>query len=143
MNVHPPKPDPPLRPRLRRDRVVRRVEGALRVALSGLVPAGCTLWVTATAPLRRPAVLTEGIVREAREFLGRGRGRGDVTFDVGGNPIRLRCGAGRSASPAKLVFLVHSAGVDSSDVLAAYAPMGSHKSPRMAIRGLSIRDESR
>jgi len=97
--------------RLRFDKVALGFVARLRTALRGRVPAGKTLVVTCTAPIRQDSKTGAALVEELQKRLARASSRlayDDVVYD---NRVSARLLASAPRAPKVLGF-VHDAGSD-------------------------------
>jgi hypothetical protein len=102
-------------PRLRLDRVVLATARRLRDALRGSIPAGQTVMITITAPIRQAGKTAADIVARLQESL-QGRGsRLELDAALYGNRIRASLLKGVAAHVPKAIVLVHNPD-DASDV---------------------------
>ena len=93
---------------LRFDKVVVRVLGGLRAFAEARAPAGVTVLVTITAPIRLPARTAEDLEGEISALLAAGRRQGDHSASVRGNSVSIRLVEhGRGPAP-KLIGFVHN-----------------------------------
>ena len=104
------------RPRLRFDRVVLRLVGGLRAALSEIVPDGEAVIVTVTAPIRLPSKTAAALEGKIRDRLARRSVPVDVRDTICGNRIRVRLVKGVSRRMSKVIGFVHNPDSD-PDVL--------------------------
>jgi hypothetical protein len=101
-------------PRLRFDRVVLELFDRLRVGLKEAIPAGTTVFVTVTAPVRLSGKTAVEIVERSRALLAaRGVG-GELRVDAHGNQIRIHILRRGSTSAPKVVGFVHNRDSDPS-----------------------------
>jgi hypothetical protein len=102
-------------PRLRFDKVVLRLVGDLRDALSDAVPEGQALIVTVTAPIRLPGRTAEALETTIRKRLARRPARIEIADTVCGNQVRVRLVKGMPG--ARVAGFVHNPDVDGSVLL--------------------------
>ncbi len=101
-------------PRLRFDRVVLELFDRLRAGLDDAVPAGTTVVVTVTAPVRLSGKTAVEIVEHTRALIARrGAGR-ELRVDVHGNEIRIHILRLGSSSGPRVVGFVHNRDSDPS-----------------------------
>ena len=103
--------------RLRFDKVVARVRERLAVGLRDTVPAGMTVVVAMTAPIRLPAKTAATLEDKVRTILARGAPRRDVTAAIHGNRVRIRVLTRQPTGAKKAMLLVHNADADPRAVL--------------------------
>jgi len=96
---------------LRFDKVAIRLVTRLREALTPDVPAGTSVIVTVTAPIRLAAKTTTGLEEKIRALLARRSAR-DTKATVHGNRVRIRIVRGRPRRAPKLIGFVHNPDVD-------------------------------
>jgi hypothetical protein len=102
--------------RLRFDKVVVRLVGGLKAALTGVVPEDQTLVFTVTAPIKlcaKTAAALESLVRG-------GLPDGDLRSSIHGNDVRIRRVTGVSPSMPRVLGFVHNPESD-ADLLMALA----------------------
>ena len=107
----------PARPRLRFDKVARRLTGHLRDTLHAAVPEGRAALVTVTAPIRlavKTAVALEAIVRDC---LMRGSGQAECQACINGNQVRVRVVQSSARLGSKVIGFVHNPRADSDRLL--------------------------
>jgi hypothetical protein len=102
---------------LRFDKVVVRVLGRLRAFAEPAAPAGVSVVITLTAPIRLPAQTVGELEGEISALLAAGRGAPDVSAAVCGNGARLRRVDHLPARAPKLIGFVHNPGVDPARLL--------------------------
>jgi len=95
--------------RLRFDKVVVRVVGRLKAALSGIAPEGEAIIFTLTAPIRLPGKTAVEMERMARE--------GSPGGEVHGNQVRIRRLTGLPANAPKVLGFVHNPESDAETLL--------------------------
>lgn len=97
-------------PRLRFDKVVLRLMADVRTALSGHVPAGTTVLVTCTAPIRVPARTAAAIVAAALPLLTRAsiRRPRPRRLAIHGNDVCLRVVSHPLAGAPPVLGFVHN-----------------------------------
>jgi len=93
-------------PRLRFDRVVLEVFERLRSALHEELPAGVTVVVTITAPIRLASKTTAAVEELVRAQVAEKLARGQVKKTILGNEVRIRIIRGRKTS--SLMGFVHN-----------------------------------
>jgi hypothetical protein len=101
------KPNP-TRPRLRFDKVVVSLMSRLRTSLRDSVPAGETVVVTVTAPIRLASKTADALEEKARVLLARRSARRVLEDTVHGNQIRIQVMKGGPAGAAKFIGFVHN-----------------------------------
>jgi hypothetical protein len=106
----------PFKPRLRFDRVARRVVARLQAALRESVPDGTTVLFTITAPIRRAAKTAEALQVTIRAHLAR---RTPVPYQgsIHGNQIGIRVVHNASRQISKVIGLVHNPDPDPGALL--------------------------
>jgi hypothetical protein len=77
-----------MKPRLRFDKVARRVVAEVQDALRADVPAGTTIVFTCTAPIRLASKTTSALEAEIRALLV--SGSSELAKTINGNRIRVR-----------------------------------------------------
>lgn len=97
---------------LRFDKVARGFIARLQDALSAHVPAGKTLVVTCTAPIRKDSATGAEVIELLAVALGRGPARLEWGKTINGNRVRARLVKRTAANPDKVVGFVHNPGVD-------------------------------
>jgi hypothetical protein len=100
------------KPQLRFDRVVVRVNVRLATACRKIVPAGSTVVVTLTAPIRLAAKTAEAIESAIRALVARGSSGDAVTFAVNGNRVRVELITHGSKRMPRFIGFVHNPGTD-------------------------------
>ena len=98
--------------RLRFDKVVTRVVGDLQSAAGGIVPAGTTVLVTITAPIRLASKTTQVMEEEIRKLVGRGSWRQDTEQMINGNRVSMQLLKPISDRAPKLIGFVHNPDTD-------------------------------
>lgn len=109
--------DGPAKVRLRFDKVVLRLVGGLRDALSDAVPDGQAVIVTVTAPIRLPGKTAEALESMIRAALARRSVGIDVRETIHGNQIRVRLVKGAAGERPKVIGFVHNPDSDPDVVL--------------------------
>lgn len=105
----------PSAPRLRFDKVATRVVDRLHASLKPRVPAGTTVAVTLTAPIRLASKTTEALDDQITAMLARPSRAADVVATIHANRVRIRLIAAASPRAPKLIGFVHNP--DTSAVL--------------------------
>ena len=100
---------------LRFDRVVVRILADVRRFAEGAMPAGTTILLTLTAPIRRAAKTADALEQEIAALLAAGVAGEDRTARLWGNEVRLRLV--RNASGHKLIGFVHNPESDAARLL--------------------------
>jgi hypothetical protein len=100
------------RPRLRFDRVAIGAIERLKAAVSEAVPAGTTVVVTITAPIRKDSKTSAAIVEKLHALLARKTPPRDQRHTIQGNHVRIRLLKGESARGPRLIGFVHNLDVD-------------------------------
>jgi len=100
---------------LRFDRVVVRILADVRRFADGATPAGVTVLLTLTAPIRRPAKTANALEQEIGALLTAGAAGEDRTARLWGNDVRLRLV--RNGSKHKLIGFVHNPESDAARLL--------------------------
>jgi len=98
--------------RLRFDKVVLRLVGGLRDALSEAVPDGQAVIVTVTAPIRLPGKTAEALEATIRERLARRSFGAEVKDTIHGNRVRVRRVKGVTGERPKVIGFVHNPDCD-------------------------------
>lgn len=93
-------------PRLRFDRTAVGLVRRLQANLAAAVPAGKTVIVTITAPIRQDSATSALLVEKIRELLASRRARLAVT--IHGNRIQARVLQGGARRTARLIGFVHN-----------------------------------
>jgi hypothetical protein len=101
------KPNP-TKPRLRFDKVVVSLMSRCRTGLADSIPAGETVMVTVTAPIRLASKTAEALEAKARVLLARRSARRVLEDTVHGNQIRIQAMKGGPAGAAKFIGFVHN-----------------------------------
>jgi len=101
------------KPRLRFDKVARRLITRLQVALREAVPDGTTVILTITAPIRLPSKTAEALEHNIRACVIRAcvaRRSTQVQYEdtIHGNQIRIRLVKSSSRLISKVIGLVHN-----------------------------------
>ncbi len=104
--------DDAAKPRLRFDKVATRLLDRLQAALGETVPAGMTVVLTVTAPIRLASKTTAALEDRALTLLGRGSARRDVTYLIHGNRVRIRLLRDQSERAPKVIGFVHNSDSD-------------------------------
>src|SRR5262249_26632891 len=100
------------KPRLRFDKVARRVIDGLQASLADSVPDGTTVLVTITAPIRVPAKTAAALEGKIRTLLGRRRGSRSHRGTVHGNRVQMRLVSHESKRAPELIGFVHNSDTD-------------------------------
>jgi hypothetical protein len=103
---------------LRFDKVALGFVARIRDELSELVPAGKTLVVTCTAPIRKDSATSAELVELLAAAMARSGGRLEFDKTIHGNRIRARMVKRASARAHKVVGFVHNPDVDVEKLLA-------------------------
>lgn len=98
---------------LRFDRVVVRLLGDLRAYAETAVPAGATVLITHTAPIRQAGKSVAALRPEIQALAA--RGGGDHAAEINSNAVRLRLVNG--GSDHRLVGFVHNPATDPMPLL--------------------------
>lgn len=96
------------KPRLRFDRVARRLVTRLQDALRDSVPDGTTVILTITAPIRLPSKTAETLEDNIRACLARQSTQVQCKDTIHGNQIRIRLVKSSSRQISKVIGLVHN-----------------------------------
>lgn len=99
---------------LRFDRVAVAFVARLRDELSQYVPAGKTLVVTCTAPIRKDSKTAAELIEVLGDALARGRVRLEFKKTINDNRIRARLVKG---APERVVGFVHNPDIDPETLL--------------------------
>lgn len=107
-------------PRLRRDKVVRRLVADLQSSLRDAIPAGTVVLFTVTAPIRLPARTAQAIDELARACVARHRRSGATRTAarrvLHGNGVCIRLVRCHAPGPCALGF-VHNPDLDARAIL--------------------------
>jgi hypothetical protein len=95
-------------PRLRFDRGVLRLLERLRTALQDEVPAGVTVALTVTAPIRQPAKTATAVADRIRTLLGKRSKQAELTKAINANQIQIRLMRAGKGATSKLAGFVHN-----------------------------------
>jgi hypothetical protein len=125
-------------PRLRQDKVARRVVAHLQTALGQSVPDGTTAMVTITAPIRLPGKTAQAVEDLIRACLARRSSHAQDT--IHDNQIRIRLVASNASQAPKVIGLIHNPDTDPGPLLDTAqtllehigAAAGTHKPARSA-----------
>lgn len=98
----------PSKPRLRFDRVALGLIRRLQTALAQSVPAGHTVVITVTAPIRLASRTTFEMAEAIRQRLGRRPARLEIDEMMNGNRIQARLMKDVSRRASKVVGYVHN-----------------------------------
>jgi hypothetical protein len=96
------------KPRLRFDRVVIRLIEHLQATVGATVPAGTTVLLTVTAPIRLPAKTASALEDKIQTLLGRGAPQRDLNDTVHGNDVRIRLLRDGPERAPKMIGFVHN-----------------------------------
>ena len=102
---------------LRFDRVVIRLLRGLARFAEGATPAGTTVLVTVTAPIRSPSKTAAALEREIAALVSGGGGGVDRRATLCGNEVQLRLIEHSSRAAHKLIGLVHNPDVPAARLL--------------------------
>jgi len=94
--------------RLRFDKVVTRLMERLQATLGETVPAGTTVLLTVTAPIRLPAKTAALLEEKIQTLLRRGSPGRDATGTIHGNRVRIRLARDKSRRAPKMIGFVHN-----------------------------------
>lgn len=100
------------KPHLRFDKVATRVIEHLQATVNKIVPAGVTVLVTITAPIRLPsktAAALEGKIQNLLRLRAPGR---DEEGTIHGNHVRIRLVRSKSERAPRMIGFVHNPGTD-------------------------------
>jgi hypothetical protein len=100
------------KPGLRFDKVATRLIERLQATLGETVPAGMTVLLTVTAPIRLPSKTAATLEGRIQELLGRGAPGRDEKATIHGNRIQIRLLRGQSERAPKMIGFVHNADSD-------------------------------
>lgn len=92
------------------------------------MPAGKTLVVTCTAPIRKNSKTSAELVELLAHALARGPARLDFKKTINGNVTRARLVKGRSRQAEAVVGFVHNPGVDVDELFTLAAPSATRSS---------------
>ena len=101
---------------LRFDRVATEIQDHATSVSENAVPAGQTVLLTISAPIRLPGKTTNALTREITALALCGVG-GEFTGTLNGNRVRLRLVEASSKSAFRLVGFVHNADQDPERLL--------------------------
>ena len=90
--------------KLRFDKVVRRLAGALEATLAGALPQGRSVGITGTAPVKHPAKTAETLEHLVRDGLA----HGDLCRTIHGNEVRVRSINHVATNMPKVLAFVHN-----------------------------------
>ncbi len=96
------------KPHLRFDKVALGLVRRLHVGLDDGLPAGKTVLVTVTAPIKLPAKTAEALEKRIRACLSRPAAPKDMRGTIHGNRIRVRVVTGSPRGGPKLIGFVHN-----------------------------------
>lgn len=96
------------KPRLRFDKAVLRLVGALQAALPEVVPDGEAVILTVTAPIRLPSKTAAALETKVRDCLAHRSAPVEVKDTIYGNQIRVRLVQGVSRRMSKVIGFVHN-----------------------------------
>jgi hypothetical protein len=105
------------KPRLRFDRVALRFLSDLQRALRDEVPAGKTIVLTVTAPIRQSSKTAAALEREIRALLARNRTNAEIDDTINENQVRARIVAGSVRGAPNVIGFVHNPGPGAAAVL--------------------------
>ena len=112
LNRRSTRPGKNAKPHLRFDKVATRVIQRLKATFAKIVPAGTTVLVTITAPIRLASKTTASIDEKIRTLLGqRSLGR-DEKGPIHGNHVQIRLLLDVSKHAPKLIGFVHNRDTD-------------------------------
>lgn len=98
--------------RLRFDKVVTRLMDRLQATLGETVPAGITVLLTITAPIRLPAKTAASLEEKIQTLLSRGLSGRDAKGTIHGNRVRIRLVRNESGRAPKIIGFVHNSDSD-------------------------------
>jgi hypothetical protein len=104
-----------VKPRLRFDKVATGLIERLQTTFSDIVPAGMTVLLTITAPIRLPSKTAVALEDKIQTLLARESQGRDEKDTIHGNPVRIRFLRGGSERAPKMIGFVHNS--DSDPVL--------------------------
>ena len=96
------------KPHLRFDKVVTRVMERLQATLGQTVPAGVTVLLTITAPIRLASKTAAALEDKIQTLLGRGSPARDEKHTIHGNRVRIRLLRNDSERAPKMIGFVHN-----------------------------------
>jgi len=102
---------------LRFDKVALRFTERLQSALEAAVPAGKTLIVMVTAPIRLPAKTAAALTQKISDFLAQSPKRREFRDTINGNEVRIRLVAGVVRGQSRVMTFVHNPDADSDALL--------------------------
>ncbi len=102
------------KPRLRFDKVATRLIEHLQAALGETVPAGTTVLLTVTAPIRLPAKTAASLEDKIQTLLGRRSQSRDVKDTIHGNRVQIRLLSDGSERAPRVMGFVHNPDSDGS-----------------------------
>jgi hypothetical protein len=127
-------------PRLRFDRTAVGLVRRLQAALARFVPAGRTVTVTITAPIRQDSKTGAVLAEKVRQLLA--ARRAELKALIHGNRIQVRVLKGGATRTARLIGFVHNPEPNPAVLFdltrAVLACMGSAKSPLSGERWLIV-----
>ena len=97
-----------MKPRLRFDKVARRLVSEVETAVRDVVPDGTTVIFTVTAPIRLASKTTAALEEHIRALLARPGKRAQLEHTINGNAVRIRVVRAGSNGAAKVVGFVHN-----------------------------------
>jgi len=103
------------KPGLRFDKVATRLVEGLQATLGEAVPAGVTVLLTITAPIRLPSKTAASLEDKIQALLGRGSPGRDAQEMIHGNRVRIRFLRNQSDRAPKMIGFVHNS--DSNPLL--------------------------
>ena len=102
---------------LRFDKVAVGLVERVRAAVSDAVPAGVTVGLTVTAPIRMDSKTSVALAEKIRMLLGQRRKSADATATIHGNRVRIRVFKSGSRSAPKVLGFVHNPDTDARLIL--------------------------
>ena len=132
--------------RLRHDKVVARLTERLEVACGKTVPAGMTVLVTITAPIRLASKTAAALEDKIQTLVGRGSTGRDAKATIHANRVRIRLLKDESGRAPKLIGFVHNSDADpllllnmTCDLLELPSAAAARRAPRVARRSTADR----
>jgi len=120
------KPDQAVtEPRLRFDKVARRLVASVSDAVHELVPPGTIVVFTVTAPVRLPSKTARALRDRIRSVLASGPGRAKLEERLEGNLVRIWVLTKKNVGE-RVIGLVHNPGPNADDLLATALSESPH-----------------
>jgi hypothetical protein len=103
------------KPRLRFDKVATRLTERLQATLGETVPAGMTVLLAITAPIRLPSKTAASVEAKIQTLVGRGSAGRDEKTTIHGNRVQIRVYRDESERASRMIGFVHNS--DSNPLL--------------------------